>query len=182
MTDTKDFNISDRLKNGMAVTIRAVRPDDKGIINEAFKELEPETIYTRFFQHKTNLTDEDLKRATEVDFDSDFALVVTTLGDMGEIVIGGGRYLLLRAEAGAPKSAEVSFTVEEDYQGQGIASRLFSHMISVARSKGISYFVAEVLPGNNAMLTVFKRSGLPVTRKLEDGSIHLSMSLDGESA
>jgi hypothetical protein len=45
MAEIKDFNISDRLKNGLPVTIRAVRPDDKEKINAAFRNLEPETIY-----------------------------------------------------------------------------------------------------------------------------------------
>lgn len=178
--DLKNFTHSDQLKNGLPVTIRSVRPDDKERIKEAFSELEAETIYTRFFQFKTHLTDEELKRATEVDFDAEVALVVTIQGEDDEIIIGGSRYSVLRSAGGGPKSAEVAFTVEEDYHGQGIASRLFNHMINIARQRGIDHFEAEVLPGNNAMLTVFKRSGLPLTKRLEDGAIHLSMSLHGE--
>ena len=38
----KDFTMSDKLKDGTPVVIRAVQPDDKEKINEAFKHLDPE--------------------------------------------------------------------------------------------------------------------------------------------
>lgn len=179
MMHVQNFNTSERLKNGQSVTIRAVRPDDKEKINEAFRNLEAETIYTRYFQHKAHLTKEDLERATELDFENDVALVVTMESEGREVVIGGCRYSVLRTVEGAGPSAEIAFTVEEDYQGQGMAGRLLQHMIGIARQQGISSFEAEVLPGNNSMLTVFKRSGLPLERSLSEGTIHLSMSLEG---
>ena len=77
MIDLRDFVTAEQLKDGTAVTVRAVRPDDKGRIVTAFRELEPETIYTRYFQHKVDLSDEELRRATEVDFEREVALVVT---------------------------------------------------------------------------------------------------------
>jgi hypothetical protein len=68
MSDVKHFKMADRLKSGLPVTIRAVRPDDKDKINEAFHNLEPDTIYTRYFRYKTSLSDAELKWATELDF------------------------------------------------------------------------------------------------------------------
>jgi RimJ/RimL family protein N-acetyltransferase len=177
MVQAQQFNSVEQLKSGLTATIRAVRPDDKELINEAFKNLEPETIYTRYFQHKTQLSEADLRWATELDFESDVALVVTIENEGKEIVIGGSRYSVLKTTEGAAKSAEIAFTVEEDFQGQGIASRLLRHMINSARQQGIASFEAEVLPGNTSMLTVFKRSGLPLARSLEDGTIHLTMTL-----
>lgn len=177
MSDVKHFVIHDRLKNGTLVTIRAVRPDDKEKINTAFKNLEPETVYTRYFRYKSHLTDADLQWATELDFENDVALVVTIQEDGKEIVIGGSRYSLLRAAPDAPPSAEIAFTVEEDYQGQGIASRLLQHMIHIAREKGVGALEAEVLSRNRAMLTVFKRSGLPTTTHYEGNTLHITMSL-----
>jgi hypothetical protein len=56
MIDLRDFVTAEQLKDGTAVTVRAVRPDDKGRIVTAFRELEPETIYTRYFQHKVDLS------------------------------------------------------------------------------------------------------------------------------
>ena len=85
--DTKHFTISDNLKNGLPVTIRAVRSDDKELIREAFNNLEPQTIYTRFFSYKNQLTDDELKAATEVDFENQVGLVVTLHDGKSEIII-----------------------------------------------------------------------------------------------
>jgi RimJ/RimL family protein N-acetyltransferase len=177
MADFKNFIVNDQLKNGMPVTIRAVRPDDKEKINEAFRNLEPETIYTRYFRYKSHLTDADLKWATELDFENDVAIVVTIEEDGKEIVIGGSRYSVLTADPNAAKSAEIAFTVEEDYQGQGMASLLIRHMIHIAREKGLVFLEAEVLSGNKAMLIVFKRSGLPMKTRREGNTYHITMSL-----
>ena len=51
--------------------------------------------------------------------------------------------------------------VEEDYHGQAIAGLLLRHLASIACEKGASQFEAEVLSENQAMLTVFSRSGFP---------------------
>jgi RimJ/RimL family protein N-acetyltransferase len=180
MEDVKHFKMADRLKSGLPVTIRAVRPDDKDKINEAFHNLEPDTIYTRYFRYKTSLSDAELKWATELDFENDVALVVTVEDAGKEIVIGGSRFSILDSPPGAPRSAEIAFTVEEDYQGQGIASRLLKHMVRIAREKGVAFLEAEVLSRNAAMLTVFKRSGLPTKSVYEDGTLHLTMQLAEE--
>lgn len=182
MAEIKDFNISDRLKNGLPVTIRAVRPDDKEKINEAFRNLEPETIYTRYFRYKSSLSDADLKWATELDFENDVAIVVTIMEQGTEVVIGGSRFSVLNPGSNAPLSAEIAFTVEEDYQGQGMASRLLTLMIQIAREKGIAQLEAEVLSRNAPMLAVFRHSGLPMKTRNEGNTLHLSMRLDADEA
>ena len=59
------------------------------------------------------------------------------------------------------RTAEVALSVEEDYHGQGIATRILNHLVRIAREKGVDQFEAEVLPGNTSMLAVFSRIGLP---------------------
>jgi RimJ/RimL family protein N-acetyltransferase len=177
MIDVQNYKVDDKLKNGTAVTIRVIRPDDKNRIVEAFKNLEPESIYTRFFQYKSELTDEELRAITEVDFENTVALVVTIpAGGRDETIIGGGRYVLYDPP-NAQRSAEIAFTVEEDYQGQGIASRILRHLIHIAQEKGVSQFEAEVLSENRAMLAVFARSGLPMKKSLEEGVVHVTLYL-----
>ena len=79
------------------------------------------------------------------------------------------------------RSAEIAFTVEEDYQGQGIASRILRHLIHIAQIKGVSQFEAEVLPKNRAMLAVFARSGLPMKESQEEGTVHVYLSLSAQA-
>ena len=173
--DLRNFATTEHLKDGTAVTVRTIRPDDKRRLLAAFRELEPESIYTRFFAYKNALTDQELQRATEVDFARDLVLVVTVGQGEGETIIGGARSCVF--ESDGVRSAEIAFTVEEQYQGQGIASRLLRHLIRMARDQGLARLEAEVLPRNGAMLAVFSRCGLPMTVERVDDVIHVTLTL-----
>jgi GNAT superfamily N-acetyltransferase len=176
MIDARDFAVEDTLRDGTRVTIRAVRPDDQERIARAFGQLEQESVYTRFFSYKKELTAGEFARLDHMDFVSEVMLVVTTQINNEEIVIASGRYV---AEGGAAgeRSAEVAFTVEEGYQGLGIAGRLLRHLTAIARASGIVRLQADVLSGNKAMLAVFARSGLPMRQKRESGVVHLTLDL-----
>ncbi len=176
LIDPRSYRVEDTLRNGTPIVIRAVRTDDRERVRTAFGKLERETIYTRFFTYKDALTEKEIKDATEVDFDRTVALVVTTVENGEEVAIGGGRYVAYDAADGS-RAAEVSFTIEEDYQGQGLASRLLAHLAAIARTKGVQRFEAEVLPQNTAMLKVFEKSGLPMTKRRGDGVVHVEMML-----
>jgi RimJ/RimL family protein N-acetyltransferase len=176
MIDVRSYSVEETLKNGTKVRVRCVRPDDKERISEAFRKLETESIYKRFFQYKRTVTDEDLKAATEIDFENEVALMITIGEKENETIIGAGRYVAFDA-AGAQRSAEVAFMVEEDYHGLGIAGITLKHLARIAKDKGIVQFHAEVLRGNEGMLAVFKRSGLPMKKEYAEGVVHITMSL-----
>ena len=177
MIDAKNFKVTDKLKDGTGVTIRAIRPDDKMRIVEAFKNLEADSIRTRFFSSKRELTEEELKTVTEVDFEKTVALVVTIPAGKGEeTIIGAGRYVLYNPP-NEQRSAEIAFTIEEDYHGQGIASRILKNLIEIGREKGVLQFEAEVLRENKAMLAVLARCGLPSEQSYEDGVFHVTLVL-----
>ena len=181
MIDPRHYLVVDTLRNGTVVTIRAIRPEDKTRLASAFKNLDRESVYTRFFHYVRELTDQDLRRATEVDFDREVALVVTTnLGDE-ETIIGAGRYVVGEA-ADSGRSAEVAFMVEEDYQGLGIASRLLRHLVQIGRQQNVSRFAADVLSGNQAMLRVFAGSGLPMKQQRDGTVVQVTLSLDETSS
>ncbi|MCC6136452.1 MAG: GNAT family N-acetyltransferase [Candidatus Contendobacter sp.] len=176
MNNLRHYAVIDTLRNGTTVTLRAIHPEDKAKLASAFKNLDRESVYTRFFQYVRELTDQDLKRATEIDFDREVALVVTTnLGDE-ETVIGTGRYVVFE-EADGGRSAEIAFIVEEDYHGLGIANRLLRHLVQIGRQNNVSRFVADVLSGNQAMIRVFVGSGLPMKQQREGTVTHITLQL-----
>ena len=174
MLDARNYLASETLRNGLAIRIRALRPDDGERIVEAFNKLEPETIYTRFFRYKKDVSEADLKMIREMDFEHRVALVATLIENGREIVIASSSYSVYK-----DTTAELAFVVEEDYQGLGIARRLLRHLGIIAREHGITTFTAEVLFQNVAMLKVFKASGWPMTSTTEDGSVLISLALDG---
>ncbi len=178
-TATAQYDSRETIKNGLQVTIRAIRPDDKCLLVKAFNELEPESIYTRFFQRKKSLSARELQKATELDFENEVGLVVTISAEGSETIIGSGSYAAYTTPEGT-RCAEVAFIVEEDYHGQGMATLLLKHLTLIARQKNISRFTAEVLAQNRAMLQVFRHSGLPMRQANEQDVVHVELSLVGE--
>jgi GNAT superfamily N-acetyltransferase len=176
VNNPRNYIVTDTLKDGTTVTIRAIRRDDSGKVLEAFTNLDRESIYTRFFTYKRHLTETELRQVTDVDFDHVVALVVTTRTRNGETIIAEGRYITDDAPRSC-RSAEVAFTTEEEYQGRGIARLLLRHLVRIARENGVTRLEADVLAGNQPMLTVFRRSGLPMQQRSEDGVLHVTMLL-----
>jgi len=181
MRHARDYSVNDVLKDGTQVTIRAIRPDDRDRFLEAFRLLDGDSIYTRFFTPKPDVSDGELDRAVSVDFTREVALVVTSETARGETIIASGRYIAA-AGTGTERSAELAFVVEEDYQGRGIASRLLGHLASLARDQGVTCFEADVLSGNSAMLAVFKRCGFPVQQRRDGGVIHVALALGARTS
>jgi GNAT superfamily N-acetyltransferase len=176
VNNPRNYIVTDTLKDGTTVTIRAIRGDDSGKVLEAFTNLDRESIYTRFFTYKRHLTETELRQVTDVDFDHVVALVVTTRTEPAETIIAEGRYVT--DDAPRPcRTAEVAFTTEEDYQGRGVARLLLRHLVRIARENGVSRLEANVLAGNHPMLTVFRRSGLPMQQRSEDGVLHVTLLL-----
>lgn len=176
MMDARTFVVEDTLRDGTRVTIRAVRADDRARIVKAFANLERESVYTRFFGYKSELSAVELARIESIDFIRDVMLVVTIRRPQEEIVIASARYVA-HDDIDDRFAAEIAFTVEEDYRGLGIAKRMLVHLATLARANGIARFVADVLPENKAMLRVFARSGLPTRQRREDGVVRLTLDL-----
>jgi RimJ/RimL family protein N-acetyltransferase len=176
MTDARDHHCEDMLRNGLRVTIRAVRPDDRERLAKAFASLDRESVYTRFFAYKSELSAAELARIDAMDFVHEVMLVATVCPAGHEVVIAAAHYVEQPSTVGA-RSAELAFVVEEDYQGLGLAGRMLSHLIAIARQAGIGRLVAEVLPGNRPMLAVFARTGLPLRQQRGDGVVHVTMEL-----
>jgi GNAT superfamily N-acetyltransferase len=153
------------------VTIRAVRPDDKERVVKAFRALDRRSVYLRFFSYRKELGEEELRRVTECDGVRNVVLVATVGGGDEETIVGLGGYVRRGA------AADIAFVVEEDFQRRGIAGRLLQRLAHLARATGITRFEADVLAENTPMLTVFRRSGLPMGTSQGAGVVHATLSL-----
>jgi RimJ/RimL family protein N-acetyltransferase len=178
VSDLANYPVHDRLKDGTEVAVRAIRPEDGAAILEAFRELDAESIYRRFFSPKKELSDAELKHLTDVDCRTVTALVVTAQ-DGVEILLGGGR--LATEDGDHPQSAELAFLTAGAHRGRGIASLLLRHLTRLGREAGLSRLEADVLGENQAMLNVFRRSGLPLAQRREGSVVHVTLALGDSS-
>lgn len=168
-----DADASDAvLKNGVAVHLRPIRQDEAPRLLELYDRLSPESLYFRFFA----VPDKDRSKAeylAHVDYADRYALVAEVDGAL----VGVARW---ERDLAGPERAEVAFTVADDLQGKGLGSILFRRLASLARTRGIRTFTAEVLPDNEKMLRVFARSGLPQTSAQDGPALHLTLTLGDE--
>ena len=150
------------LTDGRTAHLRPVRPDDADDLVRFYDRVSAESKYLRFFAPYPRLSRADVQRFTRVDYDNRVALVIRLADEM----IAIGRY-----DKVARDQAEVAFLVEDAHQGRGIAQLLLEHLAEAARERGITRFLAEVLPQNRRMVKVFADAGYHVTKDVDDGVI-----------
>ena len=148
------------LADGGVAHLRPIRPSDADRLVAFYERVSPESKYLRFFAPYPRLSDRDVERFTEVDYVDRVAFILT----LGQNMIAVGRYERIEDD-----HAEVSFLIEDAHQGRGIAQLLLEHLAQAARERGITRFVAEVLPENRRMAKVFADAGYRVSRGVEDG-------------
>lgn len=148
----RHYSAQEILRSGQRATVRAARPDD---------------------------CSRTAKACGELDFVNEVMLVVTMRCDGGEIVIGSACYVANDMADGL-REARVTFTIDQSYQGLGIAGQLLKHLAAIARLYGITRLAADVLPDDDSMSTVFERSGLPLRRQRVADVTRVTLALAGQ--
>jgi RimJ/RimL family protein N-acetyltransferase len=131
---------------------RPIRPDDWRHLQKFHKRLSPNTVGLRFHGAKKELSEPLAHRFTQLDGKNEVGIVATT-GTRGRI-IGVARYSRV-----SPTCAEVAFVIEDAFQHHGVGHRLMVWLRQIALENGIKEFVAEVMPGNVAMLRLLREAG-----------------------
>jgi GNAT superfamily N-acetyltransferase len=175
MDDPSKYRVAATLRDGTAIIIRAIHPNDSGPLRERFVDLSPESVRLRFHGLRRSPSESEASQFSNVDFVNHVALVAT-LGTGPEQLIAGGRYIVCDE---APKGyrAEIAFLVLDEYQGKGIGSLLLQHLAIIGRAQGLREFQADVLADNHHMLKVFDLSGFPITRSTDVGVIRLLLTI-----
>jgi RimJ/RimL family protein N-acetyltransferase len=172
MSGPASFSTSELLRNGRRAEIRALRPADRDALLAAAYRTSDRSLYRRFFGVRREFGDDEVAAFVNVDFVNEIALIAELRENGREIIAGGGRYIVVR-----PGTAELAFTVVDEFQGQGIGSALLRHLTALARAAGLRELIAEVLPDNAAMLRVLEQSGSRMQRRRESGVVHVSLQL-----
>ncbi|HLX06121.1 MAG TPA: GNAT family N-acetyltransferase [Candidatus Binatus sp.] len=170
--DAGNYCVNVPMLDGAAIVIRAIRPDDQERLHEHFKGLSEKSVYFRFMGIRRDLSPQDLKNLTVLDFKNHVGLAATLTENGRERFIGVGRYI-----CGAdPTRAEVAFAILDGFQGRGIGTLLLEHLSLIADANGVTEFEADVLGENRQMLEVFAHSGFESHRTLDSGIVRLRAS------
>jgi RimJ/RimL family protein N-acetyltransferase len=143
------------LADGTRVLIRPVLPEDQELMAAFFHDLSPDARCNRFLHPLREPSSELLRQFTHVDYAKHVALVAETFVDDRENMIGEARYV----QVPEPASAEVSVSVADPWQGNGLAKIMLTKLECCAAAAGIRRLIAETLATNEKFLSLARHAG-----------------------
>ena len=158
------------LADGSTAHVRPIRPDDRERLRDFHGRQSAESIYLRYFTPRPTLSESDLDRFTNVDYQDRMAFVAV----LGDELIAVARYDRWTGR----DDAEVAFMVDDAHQGLGIGTVLLEFLAEAARQVGYRRFSAQVLPSNRKMLRVFRQAGFRTTSEFGDGVIEVMLDIE----
>lgn len=142
------------LRDGRAVLIRPIQPEDKELLADGFRRLSDLSRQRRFLTPATELSAEDLHYLTEVDHRRHEAMLAIDPAE-GRAV-GSARYVQV---PGDREIAEVAVAVVDDWQRRGVATALLGSLSERARENGVERFRAYVSSENEVVVDALRRAG-----------------------
>jgi acetyltransferase len=162
------------LFDGRKVHIRPVRASDAAMEQDFVRHLSPDSRYARFMATLRELPPGKLKYLTDVDYEHHLALVATIEEGGQEIEVGSARYVLDPSGT----NCEFAVTVDDAWQGSGVAGMLMFAIIDVARARGLKTMDGLVLASNHKMLKFARQLGFSQERVPDDpGTVRVFRSL-----
>lgn len=148
-----------RLRDGSRVVVRPVRTQDEPALRSFLADLCSQARYLRFFTGAADAASA-AHLAAATDPDRYGLLAYDEIG----VLVGHALYVQLD-----DARAEVAVEVADHLHDRGLGTILIERLANVAEERGITRFVAEVLPQNSSMLAVF-RDGFDAKVAMRDGS------------
>ena len=152
------------LRDGRAVLVAPLHPDDRHRYLTGFEKVSAESLYTRFMSPVVRLSESQLRYLLEVDHTDHEALLA--VDEEGGEAVGVARFVRSQESA---KVAEAAVLVVDDWQGYGLGKALCRLLAERAREVGVTTFEAVLLVSNEAMMTLLESLG-PVRTVSQDGA------------
>jgi acetyltransferase len=155
------------LKDGAAILIRPVRPEDEPLFPDFFKHVTAEDVRLRFFGHIKNFDHTFIARLTQIDYARAmcFLAIDPDNGDM----LGAVR---LHSDS-KYESGEYAVLVRSDLKGRGLGWLLMQSIIDYATAEGLRTITGRVLNENTMMLAMCRELGFEVRQDPEETSVQI---------
>jgi acyl-CoA hydrolase/GNAT superfamily N-acetyltransferase len=161
-------------RGGETLLLRPIRPTDESKLVTLFYGMSEDALYRRFMRVVKHVAHEERQYFLDVDYADNMAVVLETSDPKSEPEIVAVAQYFRRAPA---DSAEVGFIVKDSWQGQGLGRVLVDEMIRLARQAGLRALTADVLASNEAMLHLFRASGVSMSTASEGTVVRVEMEL-----
>ena len=149
-----------QLRDGRAVTVRAVRPADAERLREFDAALSETSRRLRYLSWMAPMSAERALALATVDGVRRIALVATTGHGQRERIVADCR---LFADDGPGRRAEVAIAVAEDHRRAGLGTEFLRLLLAAAADAGLDELVARVHYDNPVMMHVLRTLGFERT-------------------
>jgi len=160
-----------RLSDGTEVVLRPVEASDADGLRRLFHRLSPSTVYLRFFQPVSEVSESRLQYLADVDHVRREAIAAVHDGE----IVGVARYDRLRDDDGR---AEMAVVVEDAWQGRGVGRILLETLAADAHHHGVGAFTATVLGENRRMLRLTKAVAPQAVLQRDGAEVDIEIPLD----
>ena len=166
------------MKDGTAVNIRPIRPEDEPEMVRFHETLSERSVYLRYF-HLMNLeqrtTHERLTRICFIDYDREMALVAERRNpETGESeILGVGRMMKIHGT----KDAEVAVLISDKWQGHGLGKELLARLLIVGADEKLARLTADILPDNRDVMRICEKLGFTLEHSLDDEVVRAEFKL-----
>jgi len=165
-------------KTGLELFMRPIKISDESLLKEFIHNLSDRSLYLRFISKRRDIPHERLQELVIIDYTKEMAiLAVIDSGEPNEKIVGVGRYYIHPDN----QSAEIAFSVRDDYHNKGIGQELLSYITYLGKRLGLLGFTAEVIATNEPMLNVFEKGGFDIQRRTVAGIVTLKMMFKQEA-
>ena len=162
------------LRDGHTFKVRPIGRDDKDKLRDFFYRLSPQTRYFRFGHMKEQISDKELDYFTDVHPPESYAYLGLTGEGDEELIRAVARWF----QSPDQSMAEIAFVVEDNVQARGIGTALLEKLAEKAFKYRIKKLIANVLPDNTRMLSVFEESGFNITKRMHEGYVEITFDLE----
>jgi GNAT superfamily N-acetyltransferase len=146
------------LFDGTPATIRPIRAEDAVMEQEFVRHLSEDSRYFRFMGSVRELSANKLKYFTEIDYERHMAFVATIMREGREVEIGVARYVATEKA----DRCEFAITVDDAWQGTGVAGLLMIPLQEAAREHGFITMEGLVMASNRKMIKFARQLGFRV--------------------
>lgn len=155
------------LRDGSHVLIRPIRRIDAELERAFIERLSPESRRMRFLGGIGHPDEGMIRRLVDIDPEHEMALLALVHREGEKREVGVARF----SQSGDAQTCEVAVTVDDAWQGKGLAVALMEHLIDIARRRGFRHMYSIDERDNQRMRDL--ATYLHFSRELDADDPHL---------
>jgi len=166
------------LKNGDAITIRPIQPDDEPLMVAFHQTLSEETVFLRYahlIKLSRRIDHNRLSRICHPESTEHVIVALHTSSDQVPEIIAVARLNQLPETT----DAEFAVLVSDRFQHQGLGTELLSRLLAIARDNNIHRVFGEILPENHDMEHVCHALGFHLRNDPDEDFVIAEFNLEG---